>query len=81
VHYYSRSREKLWLKGESSGHTQTVREIRIDCDKDAVLLQVEQKGAACHKGYRSCFFRRITPDGLETVEEKVFNPEDVYGET
>lgn len=75
AHYWSRSRNKLWLKGESSGNTQTVKEIRIDCDNDAILLLVEQRGGACHTGYRSCFYRRI--DG-EIVGEKVFEPEDVY---
>jgi phosphoribosyl-AMP cyclohydrolase len=75
AHYWSRSRNKLWLKGESSGNTQTVKEIRIDCDNDAILLLVEQRGGACHTGYRSCFYRRI--DG-EIVGEKVFRPEDVY---
>jgi len=67
--------KKLWLKGESSGHFQIVKEIRIDCDEDAILLLIEQKGGACHTGYRSCFFRTI--DG-KIVGEKVFNPEDVY---
>lgn len=77
--YYSRSRNKLWVKGETSGHTQQVREIRIDCDRDTILLKVEQiGGAACHKGYRSCFYTRVK-DGSETiVEEKLFNPEEVY---
>ncbi|NMC10475.1 MAG: phosphoribosyl-AMP cyclohydrolase [Methanothrix sp.] len=75
AHYWSRSRKRLWLKGESSGHFQLVKEIRIDCDQDAVLLLIEQKGGACHTGYRSCFFRTI--DG-KIVGEKVFNPEDVY---
>ncbi len=77
--YYSRSRDKLWVKGETSGHTQQVREIRIDCDRDTILLKVDQiGGAACHKGYRSCFYTRVE-DGSETiVEEKLFNPEEVY---
>ena len=75
AHYWSRSRNKLWLKGESSGNFQLVREIRIDCDEDAILLLVEQIGGACHTGYRSCFFRRI--DG-KIVSEKLFDPEDVY---
>ncbi len=75
VHYWSRSRQSLWKKGESSGHTQKVVEIRIDCDMDAVLLLVEQKGGACHTGFRSCFYRTI--DGTQ-VGEKVFDPEDVY---
>jgi phosphoribosyl-AMP cyclohydrolase len=75
AHYWSRSRKKLWLKGEASGHFQLVREVRIDCDEDAVLLLVEQVGGACHTGYRSCFYRAI--DG-SVVGEKVFEPEDVY---
>ncbi len=80
VHYWSRSRNKLWKKGESSGNVQVVREIRVECDMDAVLVKVEQKGgAACHEGYRSCFFRRVTSGGLEVVEERVFDPEEVYG--
>jgi len=76
AHYYSRSRGKQWLKGETSGHTQIVHEMYIDCDADAVLMKVEQLGGgACHTGYRSCFYR--TMDG-NIVGEKVFNPEDVY---
>ncbi len=75
AHYWSRSRNKLWLKGESSGHYQIVKDIRIDCDEDAVLLLVEQEGGACHTGYRSCFYRTL--DG-KVVGEKVFEPEDVY---
>ena len=75
AHYWSRSRKKLWLKGESSGHFQRVLEIRIDCDEDAVLLLIEQEGGACHTGYRSCFYRTL--DG-KIVGEKVFDPEDVY---
>jgi phosphoribosyl-AMP cyclohydrolase len=77
--YWSRSRNELWVKGESSGNVQLVKEILIDCDEDAVILKVEQKGgAACHTGYRSCFFRRVSADGVEIVGEKIFNPEDVY---
>lgn len=75
AHFWSRSRQKLWKKGETSGHLQKVKEIRIDCDMDSVLLLVEQVGGACHMGYRSCFYRRL--DG-EVVGEKVFEPEDVY---
>lgn len=77
--YWSRSRNALWLKGESSGNVQLVKEILIDCDEDAVLLKVEQVGgAACHTGYRSCFYRRLTGGEVEIVGEKVFNPEEVY---
>ncbi len=75
AHYYSRSRQKLWLKGESSGHVQKVKEILIDCDEDCVLLLVEQEGGACHTGYRSCFYRT---DAGEVIGEKVFNPDEVY---
>ncbi|MDW8078839.1 MAG: phosphoribosyl-AMP cyclohydrolase [Thermoguttaceae bacterium] len=77
--YYSRSRARLWRKGEESGHVQIVREIYFDCDEDTILLRVEQVGgAACHLGYRSCFYRRVSDRGLETVGEKVFDPEVVY---
>ena len=82
AHYWSTSRNKLWLKGESSGHIQEVQEILTDCDEDAVLLKVKQNGGACHEGYYSCFFRKIQEDGgnLELVKEKVFEPENVYGD-
>ncbi len=82
AHYWSTSRNKLWLKGESSGHTQEVQEILTDCDEDAVLLKVKQNGGACHEGYYSCFFRKIQENSgnLELVKEKVFEPENVYGE-
>jgi phosphoribosyl-AMP cyclohydrolase len=80
VHYFSRSRGKIWLKGESSGHVQLVKEIYLDCDLDTVLIKVEQVGgAACHKGYKSCFYRRLEGDDLITVYEKIFDPEVVYG--
>lgn len=75
AHYYSRSRAELWEKGSTSGHTQTITEIRVDCDADAVLYEVEQAGGACHTGYHSCFHRTI--DG-ETIGEQVFDPETVY---
>ena len=78
--YWSRSRGKLWVKGETSGHMQHVKEITIDCDMDAVVLKIEQEGGACHTGYRSCFYRRVEDDGSLTVTgEKVFDEEDVYG--
>jgi phosphoribosyl-AMP cyclohydrolase len=82
AHYWSRSRQKLWLKGESSGHVQKIREILIDCDQDTVVFKVEQLGgAACHKGYCSCFFRRVAGSGeVETIGERVFDPAVVYGE-
>jgi phosphoribosyl-AMP cyclohydrolase len=76
--YYSRSRGRLWRKGEESGHVQLVKAVYIDCDADAVLLKVEQAGAACHEGYRSCFFRQITPEGLSVVGERLVDPADVY---
>ena len=76
--YFSRSRNKLWRKGEESGHVQQVRGIYIDCDADAVLLKVEQLGAACHEGYRSCFFREVTQEGTKVVVERMVDPENVY---
>jgi phosphoribosyl-AMP cyclohydrolase len=78
--YYSRSRKKLWRKGEESGNVQIVKAIYVDCDRDTILLKVEQiGGAACHEGYKSCFFRQVTPDGFKIVGERVFDPEKVYG--
>jgi phosphoribosyl-AMP cyclohydrolase len=78
--YFSRSRNRLWRKGEESGNVQEVREIYLDCDADTVLLKVHQVGgAACHEGYPSCFFRRVDPDGLTVVGERVFDPKAVYG--
>jgi phosphoribosyl-AMP cyclohydrolase len=78
--YFSRSRQRLWRKGEESGNVQLVRAIHIDCDADTILLSVEQiGGAACHEGYSSCFFRRVTPAGLEVVGQRVFDPAEVYG--
>jgi phosphoribosyl-AMP cyclohydrolase len=77
--YWSRSRNALWVKGETSGNIQKVHAVFIDCDNDTVLLKVEQAGgAACHTGYRSCFYRRISKDGEEIIGERVFNPEEVY---
>jgi phosphoribosyl-AMP cyclohydrolase len=80
AHYWSTSRNKLWIKGESSGHLQKVQEIFTDCDKDAVILKIKQEGAACHKGYYSCFYREIEDGKLKIIKEKVFQPENVYGE-
>lgn len=79
--YYSRSRKKLWKKGETSGNLQVVKEIRIDCDEDTVLLKVDQIGnAACHLGYKSCFFRKVNPDStFDIVEKIIFDPATVYG--
>ena len=79
VCYFSRSRNRLWRKGEESGNVQEVRGIYVDCDADALLVKVHQiGGAACHEGYRSCFFRRVADDELEVVAERVFDPADVY---
>ena len=79
--YFSRSRNRLWRKGEESGHVQEVREVLVDCDADTVLLKVKQVGgAACHEGYASCFFRRVEENGgLTVVADKVFDPQKVYG--
>lgn len=77
--YYSRSRNKLWRKGEESGHVQEVKEICVDCDNDAILLKVNQLGgAACHEGYKSCFFRRVEADELKVIAKRVFDPKQVY---
>lgn len=79
--YWSRSRQQLWKKGESSGNVQKVHEIRLDCDLDAVVLKVEQIGdAACHTGHRSCFYRVLTNDGFVTEGEPLFDPKKVYGQ-
>lgn len=77
--FWSRSRNTLWVKGETSGHFQIVKEILIDCDSDSIVVKVDQQGgAACHTGYRSCFYRRVTGEKIEILGEKVFNPEEVY---
>ena len=79
--YYSRSRGKLWRKEKRAATSNALREIYLDCDADTILLRVEQVGdAACHEGYRSCFFRRVTPQGLEIVGQRVFDPRQVYGQ-
>lgn len=90
AHYYSTSRKKQWLKGERSGNVQTVKEMYIDCDADAIIMKVEQIGAACHEGYRSCFFRQIdidkenididnlTDDDIEIISERLFDPKEMY---
>ncbi len=78
--FWSRSRKKLWLKGETSGHYQEVKEIFLDCDGDTLLLKVDQKGgAACHTGFRSCFYQRYEKGGWEVTGERVFDPKEVYG--
>lgn len=83
AHYWSTSRAKLWCKGESSGHVQQVQQVLLDCDEDAIILKVEQKGGACHTGHYSCFYRELdlnNPDKIETVGKKIFNPREIYGE-
>ena len=81
THFWSRSRQKFWMKGESSGHTQSVKDIAYDCDGDTLLIQVEQVGAACHEGYRSCFFRSLDAGGesAKVTEEQLQTPEEIYG--
>jgi phosphoribosyl-ATP pyrophosphohydrolase/phosphoribosyl-AMP cyclohydrolase len=81
THFFSRSRNKLWLKGETSGHIQTVKSIATDCDQDVLLVKVEQAGAACHDGYYSCFYRQFKAgqDDWNVIGRKVFEPDKVYG--
>ncbi len=77
--YYSRSRKEIWVKGKTSGNLQLIREIRIDCDDDTVLLKVEQLGgAACHTGHKSCFFKKVEDDSVKVVGTPLFDPEEVY---
>lgn len=78
--YWSRSRQKFWVKGETSGHFQEVEAVYVDCDADVVLLKVRQEGAACHEGYRSCFFRQVAAeaDALQIVAERLVDPDEVY---
>jgi phosphoribosyl-AMP cyclohydrolase len=79
VHYWSRSRDKLWLKGETSGHVQLLKAAFIDCDLDTMLVKVEQLGgAACHKGYRSCFYRKVQGESLVIIGKPVFDPKEIY---
>ena len=81
AHYWSRSKNRIWKKGESSGNLQIVREIYLDCDSDTILLKVIQIGeAACHEGYRSCFFRRVEGDDVVIDSSPLFNPSEVYGD-
>ncbi|HTH48399.1 MAG TPA: phosphoribosyl-AMP cyclohydrolase [Candidatus Limnocylindria bacterium] len=79
--FWSRSRQKFWMKGESSGHVQVVKDIACDCDGDTLLIQVEQTGAACHEGYQSCFFRSLEADGAtwKVTEAQLETPEQIYG--
>ena len=80
AHYWSRSRQEIWHKGDSSGHVQKIKEIYVDCDNDTVLFKIEQLGgAACHTGYETCFYRQVGPDGeVAIVGKKIFDPEKVY---
>jgi phosphoribosyl-AMP cyclohydrolase len=80
THFWSRSRQKFWMKGEESGHTQTVKDLAFDCDGDTLLIQVEQNGAACHEGYRSCFFRSVEGDGADfkITEPMLKAPGEIY---
>ena len=81
THFWSRSRQKFWMKGETSGHTQSVKDIAFDCDGDTILIQVEQIGAACHEGYKSCFFRSVESGNgdVKITEPQLNAPEQVYG--
>lgn len=78
--YFSRSRGRLWYKGEESGHVQHVESLYVDCDADTILLKVRQEGAACHEGYRSCFFRQVTPAGPSVIAQRLVDPGQVYGQ-
>ncbi len=81
THFWSRSRQKFWMKGETSGHVQTVKDIAFDCDGDTLLIQVEQTGAACHEGYKSCFFRSAGTkgDSIDVTEPRLETPDEIYG--
>jgi len=81
THFWSRSRQKFWMKGESSGHVQQVKDLAFDCDGDTLLIQVEQTGAACHEGYKSCFFRSVEGNagGSRITEPQLETPEQIYG--
>src|SRR6478736_7580475 len=78
THLWSRSRQKFWMKGETSGHIQAIKDLQFDCDGDTLLIQVEQIGAACHEGYQSCFFRSVGPDGIRVTEPQLETPEQIY---
>ena len=78
AHFWSRSRQKFWMKGESSGHTQEIKEVFIDCDGDSILFKIKQNVAACHTGFRSCFYRKWDGEKLIETGEKLFNEDDVY---
>jgi phosphoribosyl-AMP cyclohydrolase len=79
THFFSRSRNKLWMKGEESGHVQHVKSVRTDCDADALLIEVEQVGVACHEGFRSCFYRELNGTTWQTAAEREVDPAAVYG--
>lgn len=80
THFWSRSRQKYWMKGESSGHVQEITAIYVDCDADTILIQARQHGAACHEGYKNCFFRKLNASGeWETCAQRLVDPEQVYG--
>ena len=80
THFWSRSRQKYWMKGETSGHTQEIKDIFIDCDADTILIKAKQNGVACHMGYQNCFFRKHEPTGEWTIHApRLVNPDDVYG--
>ncbi len=81
THFWSRSRKKYWMKGERSGHTQDIQEILIDCDRDTILIKARQNGAACHEGYKNCFFRRydLVTQKWNVCAERLFDPDKVYG--
>jgi len=79
THFWSRSRQKYWMKGESSGNTQQVKDVAYDCDGDTLLIQVDQIGAACHEGYKSCFFRSVKEGEGEVTEDRLVDPEEMYG--
>jgi len=81
THFWSRSRQKFWMKGETSGHVQTVKDISFDCDGDTLLIQVEQTGAACHEGYKSCFFQSVGTRGesISVTEPRLQAPDEIYG--
>ncbi len=80
AHYFSRERKAIWLKGERSGHYQEIVDVRVDCDSNALLLKVKQLVGACHLGYRTCFFRKVEKGALKLVEERIFEPREVYSE-